>query len=128
MITNQKEKNKYIEEKIYIPNKVKNQNYIYYFNGDYINIITNQNCTTTMNTTNCDCYQYNWKQNILTEKYTCRYNTTYNNTISYQKITDDINYNNEIIQKYTNEKIIGIGTLIIAIILCIMLTKERTYI
>lgn len=127
MITNNEEITKYTEmNKIYIPSDKINSNYSYRFNGDYIDIITNQNCYTNYNTTYCDCYRYNYKENIMSQTYSCSTNNN-NPIINYQLITSDINYSSAIREKYTQDKIIGIGIFIIGIIFAILLTKERRH-
>ena len=113
------------EELIYIPEEVINQNYKYYFNGDYIRIITNKNCTQNYNSTYCDCYDYNFKENILSESITCNTNTNYPK-INNEKITQDINYNKTIKQEWNTINLVNLSMIILAILIVTFLTKERT--
>ena len=128
MISNQNEITEYTgKNKIYIPSNYVNQNYTYRFNGDYIIIVTNQNCYQNYNTTYCDCRSYNYKNNIVSEAYAC--STSSNNTqiISYSSISTDINDSLYIREVYEQDKIIGIGIFILGLIFAIFLTKERKH-
>lgn len=125
MITNSNEISKYEEmNKIYIPSNKVNSNYIYRFNGNFIDIITNENCYNQYNTTYCDCYRYEYKNNVMSSVFTCSTNSS-NPVIAYTYITSDINYSQAIREKYIQDKIIYFGIFIIAIIFAIFLTKER---
>lgn len=127
MITNSNDITKYTEmNKIYIPSDKINSNYSYRFNGDFIDIITNQNCYSQYSTTYCDCYRYNYKENVMSQTYTCSTNSN-NPIINYQLITSDINYSSAIREKYIQDKMIYIGIFIIGIIFAILLTKERRH-
>ena len=117
MITNDEEITKYENyNKIYIPENYIDENNKYTINNDTITIITNQNCTTNYNTTNCDCYNYNMKYNIIGSVYSCNRNPNNNNLISNEQITTDINYNDKIIGKYTKDYIIVYGIILIALL------------
>lgn len=111
--------------KQYVPEDYINQNYTYTFNGNDIVIITNQNCRTSYNTTYCTCYTYNTDNNIISNGYEC--STTTNNTriIDSTYITDDIYYSNRSMNVFYNEKIIGLGMIILAIIFATFLLRER---
>lgn len=115
------------EEQIYIPTNLINQNYQYRFNGENITIVTNNNCYNNYNTTYCDCYTYNYKNNITTNSYQCSTNAS-NTTqiIPYTKITDDPNYSEMIRNNYMQENLIYAGIFIIGIVFAILLTKERS--
>lgn len=126
MIQNQNDITTYTnKDKIYIPTNYKNQNYTYKINGDYITIITNNNCYQNYNTTYCDTYYYNYKLNLISQVYSSSTNNN-NPTISYEKITDDINYSDHIRNIFIQDKGIVLLMLIIGIIFAIFLTKERT--
>lgn len=114
--------------KIYIPNNYNNQNYKYNFSGDYIIIRTNQNCRTNYNTQYCDCYAYNYENNVISEAYECTYNTTSNQTINNTYISSDINDSMYIRDRFIQDKMLYIGIFILGIILAIFITKERKFI
>jgi len=125
MITNQNDiDNLKTYNKIYIPQEYNNRNYSYRFNGDYIYIITNNNCYTQYNTTYCNCYNYNYENNVISEVFTC--NTNSNNTIiAYDHITSDINYSTYLRNIYQDNKSILMSMLILALIIVIIFTKGR---
>lgn len=124
MITNDEQKIEYENyNKIYIPREYINENYKYTINQDEITIITNKNCITNYNTTNCECYKYNEKYNIITESYQCNRNPT-NNIINNNLITEDINYSTRITNEYKNNYIILYGIVIISILFIIMIKKN----
>lgn len=112
------------EEKIYIPTNYINNRYIYRLNGDNIVIYTNNNCRTQYNTTYCDCYTYNYENNIMSEVYECS-NSSNTQQIAFEKITDDMNYSTKIRNDYIQDKSIVAGMFIIGIIFAILITKER---
>ena len=125
MITNQEEITKYTNEnKIYIPTQYKNQNYTYKINGDYITIITNNNCQTNYNTTYCTCYYYNYKNNLMSDSYSCSTNNN-NPSISYSLISNDINDSIYIRNRYIEDKSIMFFIIGIGIIFAILLMKGR---
>lgn len=124
MITNNEQKIEYENyNKIYIPREYINENYKYTINQDEITIITNKNCITNYNTTNCECYKYNEKYNIITESYQCNRNPT-NNIINNNLITEDINFSTRITNEYKNNYIILYGVVIISILFIIMIKKN----
>lgn len=128
MITNSNEITKYENmNKIYIPNDKINSNYIYKFNGEFIDIITDNNCYSQYNSTYCDCYRYEYKNNVMSNVFTCSTNTSSSAVINYNYITSDINYSHAIREKYIQDKIIYFGIFIIALIFAIFLTKERKH-
>lgn len=128
MIENTNDINKYTQmDKIYIPSNYINSNYSYRFNNNFIDIITNNNCYTNYNTTYCDCYRYEYKNNVISNVYTCSTNNS-NASIDFTYITSDINYSSAIREKFIQDKLILIGIFIIGIIFAILLTKERKYI
>lgn len=123
MINNLEQEIEYKDyNKIYIPSEYVNENYKYTISGDEITIITNENCTTSYNTTNCDCRRYNERYNIITNVYQCNRNTS-NYILSYDQITEDINYSYRITNDYKNNYIILFGTMIIALLFIIMIRK-----
>ena len=113
------------EEKIYIPTNYINQNYNYRINGDNIVIYTNNNCRTQYNTTYCDCYTYNYENNIVSEVYECSNSSNNQQQIAFSKITDDMNYSSKIREDYYQQSSIYAGMFIIGIIFAILITKER---
>lgn len=125
MINNNEDKILYqTKDKIYIPKNYKNSLFLYKINGDYITIITNNNCQTQYNTTYCNCYYYNYKNNLMSEVYSCSTNNN-NPTISYSSITDDINDSKYIRDIYIQDKAILLIVAILALLFAIFLTKER---
>lgn len=128
MINNQDDLVNYTNyNKIYIPQEYVNQNYIYRFNGDYITIMTNNNCRTQYSTTYCDCRQYNYKTNVITNVYECSVSGTQTQVIPYTSISTDINDSIYIRDRYVQDKGIYIGIFIIGIIIAILLTKRGAY-
>jgi len=128
MIINQDDITNYTNyNKIYIPQEYVNQNYIYRFNGDYITIMTNNNCRTSYNTTYCDCRQYNYKTNVITNVYECSVSGTQTQQIPYTSISTDINDSVYIRDRFIQDKGIYIGIFIIGIIIAILMTKRGAY-
>ena len=113
--------------KIYIPSSVVNQQYSYRFNGDYIDIITNVSCYQNYNTTYCNCYRYNYKNNVLSEVYSCNTNSN-SPSINYNYITSDINYSGIIRERFIQEKGLYLVMIILGILFAIWLTKERKHV
>lgn len=111
-------------DKIYIPTPYINQNYSYRINGDFITIITNVGCYANYNTTYCNCYYYNYKQNLISDVYSCSTNNN-NPSIPFISITDDINFSSSIREKFIQDKGIFILMFVIGILFAIFLTKER---
>ena len=125
MITNDNDKTIYKgKDKIYIPEDYKSDVFLYKINGDFITIITNNNCRTQYSTTYCTCYYYNYKNNLMSEPYECNTNNS-NPTINYSKITSDINDSKYIRDIYYQDKAILLVVIIIAFLFSIFLTKER---
>lgn len=126
MINNSDDISKYTDmNKIYIPVDKVNSNYSYRFNGDYIMIITNQNCYTNYTTQYCDCYQYNYKNNVMSDTLTC--NTSSNNAvIPFSSISSDINYSQYIRNNFIQDKGTIIFMVILGLLFAIFLTKERS--
>lgn len=109
--------------KIYIPTEYINENYKYTISGDEITIITNENCTTNYNTTNCDCRRYNERYNIITNVYQCNRNPS-NYILNSNQVTDDINYSYRITNEYKNNYIILYGIVIIALLFIMTIKKN----
>lgn len=126
MINNSDDISKYTDmNKIYIPVDKVNSNFSYRFNGDYIMIITNQNCYTNYTTQYCDCYQYNYKNNVMSDTLTC--NTSSNNAvIPFSSISSDINYSQYIRNNFIQDKGTIIFMVILGLLFAIFLTKERS--
>lgn len=125
MINNQEDITKYTQEnKIYIPQEYIDQNYQYKINGDYITIITNRNCQTNYNTTYCTCYYYNYKNNLMSESYSCSTNNN-NPSISYSLISSDINDSMYIRNRFIEDKSIILYMIGIGIIFAILIMKGR---
>lgn len=128
MINNQEDITKYENyNKIYIPSDFVNQNWTYRFNGDYITITTNQNCRTNYNTQYCDCRQYNYKTNVITNPYECTVSTTQTQVIPYTSISSDINDSVYIRERFIEDKGILIAILLVGLIIAIMMTKRGAY-
>lgn len=125
MITNENDILSYkAKDKIYIPENFKNSGFTYKINGDFITIITNQNCQVNYNTTYCNCYYYNYKNNLMSDVYTCSTNNN-NPTILYTSITSDVNDSKYIRDIFIQDKGITLCMIILGILIAVFLTKER---
>lgn len=111
-------------DKIYIPTQYINNNWSYRLNGDFITIITNNNCQTQYTSTYCNCYYYNYKNNIISDVYSCNINNN-NPSIPFVSITDDVNFSISIREKFIQDKSLFILMFVIGILFAIFLTKER---
>lgn len=128
MIENVKDKAKYEKyNKIYIPKEYIKNTYKYNFNGDYIVIRTNNNCRTSNSYQYCNCYYYNWKNNVISVPYECNYTSSVNYTIAFEQITDDLNHSEYIQNIYFNTKTITWSIFVLGILFAIFVTKERRY-
>lgn len=116
---------KYKNQYIYVPEELHNENYNYYFDGENIRIETNNNCYTQYNSTYCDCYIYDTKENISSEVYPCNNNID-NTRIANEKVTHNLENNVYIIQDYLIRNGIGLLMIILGIIFALFLTKERS--
>ncbi len=112
--------------KLYIPDDYLNSSYNYYFNGDYINIITPNDCTTNYNSTYCTCYMYNRDHNVVSESYSCNTNTSLPK-ISFDSLSNDINYSNNIKEMYFSNTIIYLLMFVVALLFTKLLTRERSH-
>lgn len=124
LIRNKNDIEKYTQyNKIYIPQEYNKENYRYFEDGDYIRIITNENCYTQYNTTYCNIYDYNVEKNLISKTYTGNNNPNLVE-IDRQYISSDINYSPHIRQIYIQNKV-SIGMILaIGIIFAILLSKE----
>ena len=62
---------------IYLPSSLDNNNYIYRLTDDStVQIITNNNCVTNYNTTNCDCFDFYLNRGVKSSAYSCNRNQT----------------------------------------------------
>lgn len=113
--------------KIYIPSNYVDSNYSYRFNGDYIIIITNNNCYQNYNTTYCDCRSYNYKNNVVSEAYSCSTNSNNTQVINYQSISTDINDSIYLRERFIQDKGIIFLMFILGLIFAIFLTRERRH-
>lgn len=126
-ITNESDVSSYSSlNKMYIPDDYINTSFNYYFNGDYINIITPNDCYTNYNSTYCTCYMYNRDHNVVSEAYSCNTNTSLPK-ISMDSITSDINYSKSIKNDYYSSTIIYLLMFILALVFARMLTRERSH-
>lgn len=124
IIRNQQDINNYKQyNKIYIPNEYNNTNWKYYENGNYIRIVTNNNCYTQYNTTYCDIYDYNVERNLISKTYTGNNNPNLVE-IDKQYVTSDINYSTHIREIFIQDKITMLGVIAIGILFAILLSKE----
>lgn len=127
MITNENDILKYKDyNKIYIPSDFLNQNWQYRLNGDYVTVITNSNCYTQYSSTYCDCYLYNFKENLISNAYTCNTNNS-NASIPYNSLTNDINYSEHIRNIFIQDKSILLLIIILGILFAKFLLSERNY-
>jgi hypothetical protein len=111
--------------KLYLPESIINNNYSYYLNGNNIRIITNNNCYTQYNSTYCDCYDYIYSKDILTESISC--NTSSNlSKIDKTLITSDKYYSDSIMTQFFNTNYLYLLMFIGVILFITFLTKERT--
>lgn len=126
MITNEELLEKYKDiNKVYVPEEYVKEQYKYVIDSDnIITIITNENCYTNYNTEYCDCYKYNINQNIISKGNPCNRNQA-TGIISNEKITNDINYNPRIIERYYYDNILSI-IMIATIILIVTMFKKNS--
>lgn len=89
-----------LNDKIYLPSQLINNNYRYYYNNNDIEIITNNNCYNNYNTTYCDCYYYSLDHNIITESFSCSGNNYNTNRISINTFTSDWHYRDDLLDIY----------------------------
>ena len=128
MISNTNDQSQYQNyNKLYLPNDLINQNWKYNFNGDYIIIRTNQNCTTNYNNQYCDCKAYNMKNNVVSTNYSCNYTSDSNQSIAYTSLSSDINDSMYIRERFIQDKGLIIGIFILGLILAILMTKRGAY-
>lgn len=60
---------------IYLPDSLDHTNYIYRLSDDStVQIITNSNCSTSYQTTYCDCYDYFINRGVTSGPYSCNRN------------------------------------------------------
>lgn len=124
MINNDNDIDKYSQlDKIYIPNDYVNEHYSYRFNGDYIYIITNNNCYNQYSSTYCDCYYYNYTNNVMSDSIVCNTNSNYP-VIPYEKVSSDINYSSYITTNFIYEKGSILLMFILGILLALLFTKR----
>lgn len=127
IIKNQNDINKYKDlNKIYIPEEYNKQNYRYYENGNYIRIVTNENCYTQYNTTYCNIYDYNIERNLISTTYTGNANPNLIE-IERQYITSDINYSDRIVTRFYQDKSIIMIMFILGIVLAKLMLKGSRY-
>jgi hypothetical protein len=113
--------------KIYIPSELNNSNYQYKISDDHIIVITNRNCYTQYNSTYCDCYYYNYKNNLTSSTYTCNTNNS-STSLNYSSISSDINDSVYLSNRFYQDKSILLFVIILALIFARFLTKERSHI
>lgn len=110
--------------KIYVPELYNKNTYYYYFSGDNIQIITNNNCYTQYSTIYCDCYMYNLDYNTISNSVSCsRSSSGYQ--INYNYITSDINFSNRATTQFFYSKGILLLIVILAILFATMLLKGK---
>lgn len=127
MINNQNDVNSLkSNNKIYVPESYVNSNYQYKISDDHILIITNQNCYTQYSSTYCDCYYYNYKNNLVSSPYTCNINNS-STSIPFSSISTDVNDSLYLRDRFYQDKSILFFILILAIIFALFLTKERSH-
>lgn len=125
MISNEEVKDIYEQNNtIYVPEEYYDENYKYILENDTMTIITDKNCTTNYNTTNCDCYRYNVKYNIIMTSYQCNRNPNNNNLVQNRYITTDINSSNKITNDYTKDYILIFCILILAMLFVSVLKRN----
>lgn len=110
--------------KIYIPKNMYEETNKYTISGDTLTIITDNNCTTSYQTTYCDCTYYNIKYNLIMNSNQCNRNPSNNNLISNEYITTDINYSERIVEQYTNNYIVYFGIIITVLLFAIVMKKN----
>lgn len=124
LIRNQNDIEKYTQyNKIYVPKEYNKDNYRYFEDGEYIRIVTNENCYNQYSTTYCNTYDYNVERNLISKNYQSNANPNLVE-IDRQYITSDINYSEHIRQIYIQNKVTLGMILAIGIIFAILLSKE----
>lgn len=108
--------------KVYIPKDYLKNSWTYRLNDNSITIITDS-CSNS----NCTCYKYNYKDNIISDSYTCS-NYSYNSyaVIDHDYLTSDINYSPSITKYFFQDKLIFLFIICIGIIFARVLTRERS--
>lgn len=108
--------------KIYIPKDYLKNSWTYRLNDESITIITD-----SCGNSSCTCYKYNYKDNLISNAYTCS-NYSYNSyaVIDQDYLTSDINYSPSIINSFTQDKLIFLFMICIGILFAHFLTKERS--
>lgn len=77
---------------IYLPEDYLNENYSYFYNGDYYIIHTNNNCTDDL----CDCYNiYQDNNYLVSSSYQC-ISPSDEYIIAFNRFTDDFYYRNDL--------------------------------
>lgn len=108
---------------IYLPENLESNNYYYRLTDDSnVQIITNTNCYSSYNTTQCNCYDYSLKRGVLSEVYSCNRSQT-------QKIIkmSDIGFNDTMAKYQATLFSWGDLILIIGVIwaICYFLMRSR---
>lgn len=114
--------------KLYIPDEYLNSSFKYYFNNNTnrITIITNNDCYSQYNSNYCSCYMYDVDNNIVSESYSCNTNSSLP-IISFDSLTNDINYSNNIKDIYFSNTIIYLLMFVVALLFTSRLTRERSH-
>lgn len=125
MIQNQEQKTEYETNynKIYVPSEYVENTNKYTIDNENLTIITNHNCITSYNTTQCDCYRYNIKYNIITQSYQCNRNPN-NYILKNQSITTDSNYSTRITSEYAKNYEIFFWITLIVLITTILFKRN----
>ena len=113
--------------RLYIPTDYLNTNYSYHINGNYIDIITNNNCFTQYNSTYCDCYKLSTLNDVVSDSYSCNISTN-NPKISYDSLSSDIIYSDNIRTTYYSNTLIYLVMFILALVFAKLLVRERSHI
>lgn len=120
--------------KVYLPSKIVNSSYDYYFNNAnnqlVVNVRTRTNCRQSGTQNLCNCYQvYINNDYYIAGPYDCNVNSSVSSMLSipFSNITNDINESRFARERFFQDKFIMFGMLIIALLFFISLRKGYRY-
>lgn len=112
--------------KIYIPDEMLDSNFSYYYDDNYITIITDNNCYTQYNSTFCDCNRFILSNNVVTDSYSCNINQNLPK-LNYNSLSDNINDSLTLNHLYLSNTIVYLLMFILALFFASFLIKDRRY-
>lgn len=110
---------------IYVPESYLNSNYNYYFNNNYIRIITNSNCYQNYNSTYCDCYDFNYANNVMSESISCNTSTNLSK-INFNSLSSEPINSVLVRDYYFNQYFMYFFIIIFVVLFVSFLTKTRS--